>query len=49
MKFKLLFLSLILICVSFAQIAYSGDTDKMPGNFVDIQKVIPDVLLDIRY
>ena len=49
MKFKLLFLSLILICVSFAQIAYSGDTDKMPGNFVDIQKVIPDVLLDVRY
>jgi D-alanyl-D-alanine dipeptidase len=49
MKFKLLFLSLILICVSFAQIAYSGDADKMPGNFVDIQKVIPDVLLDVRY
>ncbi len=49
MKFKLLFLSLILICVSFAQIAYSGDADKMPGNFVDIQKVIPDIVLDIRY
>jgi len=49
MKFKLLFLSLILICVSFAQIAYSGDTDKMPDNFTDIQKVIPNVVLDIRY
>jgi D-alanyl-D-alanine dipeptidase len=49
MKSKILFLSLILICVSFAQIAYSSGTDKMPDNFVDIQKVIPDVVMDIRY
>ena len=34
----------------FPQIAQTEtDINKMPDNFVDIQKVIPDVVMDIRY
>jgi D-alanyl-D-alanine dipeptidase len=40
---------LILVSLSFAQIAHTGDIDKMPDSFIDIQKVIPEIVLDIRY
>ena len=49
MKLKILFILLIFTSLYCPQIAHTGDTDKMPGNFTDIQKVIPDVVLDIRY
>jgi D-alanyl-D-alanine dipeptidase len=49
MNFKKLFSLLIFTFLSLPQIAYTGDIDKMPDNFIDIQKVIPDVVLDIRY
>jgi D-alanyl-D-alanine dipeptidase len=43
----LFFLFICLYVPSFIGISYSSDT--IPGSFVDIQKVIPDVVLDIRY
>ena len=46
----LLTLTFLFICIflpSFTGIA--NCTDKMPDSFVDIQKVIPDIVLDIRY
>jgi D-alanyl-D-alanine dipeptidase len=48
-KFLLIsFLLFICLCVPpFVGISYSSD--KIPESFVDIQKVIPEVLLDIRY
>jgi len=49
MKSKILFALLILVSLNLASIAYTAETDKMPDNFIDIQKVIPDVVLDIRY
>ena len=49
MKLENLIVLLIIVSLSLAQIAHAADADKMPGNFVDIQKVIPDVLLDVRY
>jgi D-alanyl-D-alanine dipeptidase len=49
MKSKILFVLLILVSLSFAQVAHTCDIDKMPDNFIDIQKVIPDIVLDIRY
>jgi D-alanyl-D-alanine dipeptidase len=42
-----LFLTIILCFMQFSTSAFSRD--KTPEGFVDIQKVIPDVLLDIRY
>jgi D-alanyl-D-alanine dipeptidase len=49
MKLKILLMLLIFSCLCFSQIARAGDTDKIPESFVDIQKVIPDVVIDIRY
>ena len=49
MKSKIIFALLICTSLSFAQIAYTDCTDKMSGNFIDLQKVIPDVVMDIRY
>jgi D-alanyl-D-alanine dipeptidase len=48
-KSKIIFALLICTSLSFAQIAYTDCTDKMSGNFIDLQKVIPDVVMDIRY
>jgi len=50
LKSKFLLISFFFICLcvpSFVGISYSSD--KIPGSFVDIQKVIPGVFLDIRY
>ena len=50
LKLKFLLISFFFICLyvsSFVGISYSSD--KIPGSFVDIQKVIPGVFLDIRY
>ncbi len=49
MKSKLLLVLLILVSLGFAQIAHTAYADKMPDSFIDIQKVIPDVVMDIRY
>ena len=50
MKLKILLLLLIFTSLYCPQIAHTvTGTDKMPDNFVDIQKVIPEVVLDIRY
>ncbi|PKN38397.1 MAG: D-alanyl-D-alanine dipeptidase [Deltaproteobacteria bacterium HGW-Deltaproteobacteria-2] len=50
MKFKTLLLFLILIFLFSPQILQACEcADKMSDNFVDIQKVIPDVVMDIRY
>jgi D-alanyl-D-alanine dipeptidase len=50
MKSKFLFILFALISLYFPQIVHPCDgTDKIPDNFVDIQKVIPGVLMDIRY
>ncbi|MBN1471455.1 MAG: M15 family metallopeptidase [Syntrophaceae bacterium] len=49
MKFKFFLLLLILTsCVPKSSINLSK-VDKMPDGFVDIERVIPGVLLDIRY
>jgi len=47
---KMLFMLLVFItlcCPRFAQAL--EDLKKMPDTFVDIQKVIPDIVMDIRY
>jgi zinc D-Ala-D-Ala dipeptidase len=49
MKLKVLLVLLIFVALYFVQSSHTAGTDKMPGNFVDIQKVIPDVVMDIRY
>ena len=49
MKLKVLLVLLIFVALYFLQSSHTAGTDKMPGNFVNIQKVIPDVVLDIRY
>ena len=49
MKSMMAFIFLILLTVFFPLSVYPMDIDKMPDNFIDIQKVIPDVVLDIRY
>jgi D-alanyl-D-alanine dipeptidase len=50
MKTKLLLTLLIFTALSFHRFAYAcTGADKLPEAFVDIQKVIPEVLLDIRY
>ena len=49
MKLENLIVLLIIVSLSFTQIAHAADADKMPESFVDIQKVIPYVVLDIRY
>jgi D-alanyl-D-alanine dipeptidase len=50
MKLKILYALLILTSLFLPQIAHTGTgNDKMPDGFVDIQKIIPEVFLDIRY
>ena len=50
MKFKILYALLIVTSLCLPQIAHTGTgNDKMPDSFVDIQKIIPEVILDIRY
>lgn len=49
MKLKIIFFLLILACLYLPQTAFSANTDKIPDGFVDIQKVIPDIIMDIRY
>jgi len=48
MKLKIFLTLLILTALCFPRFVNAG-TDKMPEAFVDIQKIIPDVVLDIRY
>ena len=50
MKSRIVFTLFIVTALSFPQFTVSSYcADKIPEGFVDIQKVIPDVLLDIRY
>jgi D-alanyl-D-alanine dipeptidase len=50
MQFKILYGLLIITSLFLPQIAHTGmGQDKMPVGFVDIQKTIPEVILDIRY
>ena len=50
MKSKFLLTLLIITSLYFPQLVHAcADVDKLPEAFVDIQKVIPEVLLDIRY
>ena len=50
MKSKILLTLLIFTVLCFPQFAHAcAGLDKIPDAFVDIQKVIPEVLLDIRY
>ena len=49
MKSKIMIVLLIFIYSCCPLISHKADADKMPDSFTDIQKVIPDVLLDIRY
>lgn len=49
MKLKILFILLIVTSLCYPTFALTAEADKMPDNFIDIQKVIPDVVLDIRY
>jgi len=50
MKSKILLISLIFTVLCFPQFSHAcTGVDKMPDSFVDIQKVIPEIVLDIRY
>lgn len=49
MKLKFLFASAIFAFLLLAPIAHAMESDKMPDKFTDIQKIIPDIMLDIRY
>jgi D-alanyl-D-alanine dipeptidase len=50
MKSKFWFTLLIITVLIWPQFAHACNvSDKMPDAFVDIQKVIPEVILDIRY
>ena len=50
MKLKIIYALLIVTSLFLPQIAHTGTgNDKMPDGFVDIQKIIPKVILDIRY
>jgi zinc D-Ala-D-Ala dipeptidase len=50
MKSKFLLILLILTSLYVPQFAQAcAGVDKIPESFVDIQKIIPDVLLDVRY
>jgi zinc D-Ala-D-Ala dipeptidase len=49
MKSKMLLVLLVFTSLCSPQIAHTGDADKMPDNFINIQKVIPGLILDIRY
>ncbi|HOC60187.1 MAG TPA: M15 family metallopeptidase [Smithellaceae bacterium] len=48
MKIKILVIVILLLAfAAFPSMSYSND--EMPDTFIDIEKVIPDALLDIRY
>ena len=50
MQYKILYAFLIITSLFLPQIAHTGtDNDQMPAGFVDIQKIIPEIILDIRY
>lgn len=49
MKSKIMIVLLIFISACCPLTPHKADTNKMPDSFIDIQKVIPDILLDIRY
>lgn len=50
MKLKILLVLLIFTSLYCPQIAHTGKgNDKMPDSFVDIQTMIPEVVMDIRY
>jgi len=50
MQLKILYALLIVTSLFLPQIAHTvTGNDKMPDGFVDIQKIIPEVILDIRY
>ena len=50
LKSKIIFGLFLIVVLCFIQFSTSAcSKDKTPEGFVDIQKVIPDVLLDIRY
>jgi zinc D-Ala-D-Ala dipeptidase len=50
MKSKFLLTLLIITSLYFPQLVNACTcTDKMPDSFIDIQKVIPEIVLDIRY
>ena len=49
MKPKYLFVLLTCLALSLTQTVPAGAFDTIPESFVDIQKIIPDVILDIRY
>ncbi|MGV8056756.1 MAG: M15 family metallopeptidase [Smithellaceae bacterium] len=50
MKIKIIFSFLLLVALCAPQFAnISAATEKRPKGFVDIQDVVPDILLDIRY
>jgi D-alanyl-D-alanine dipeptidase len=47
---KLLLTMIILAALCLPSFSHAGNAaDKMPGTFVDIQKLIPDIVMDIRY
>jgi len=49
MKSKIILILLIFTYLCFPQIVHAADVDKIPDGFVDIQKAIPEIVLDIRY
>ena len=49
MKSKIMIVLLIFVSSCCPLTPYKADADKIPDGFTDIQKVIPDVLMDIRY
>ena len=49
MRPKILLVLLILVLFCHPQVAHTEDTGKIPESFIDIQKVIPDVAMDVRY
>jgi zinc D-Ala-D-Ala dipeptidase len=50
MKLKILYALLIVTSLFLPQIAHTATgNDKIPDGFVDLQRIIPEVILDIRY
>ena len=49
MKLKIIILVLFISSLSCSPMANLSGADKMPDNFVDIEKIIPGVIMDIRY
>lgn len=49
MKSKILLLLFVIALSGLPQVTYAGDANRIPDGFVDIQKVIPEITMDIRY